>query len=906
MTSSSVSRAWFVKRWVSGVSIAIVLLAAIPSAVADTHPEARAKWMEGYQKMEAAEKTRAARNHVLALEQYQQARDIFVAVRDEYPDWNTSLLTYRINYCTEIISRLNEVIEAGKETLSREALVSLTRRQGRELEERDNELAAAQRQLRLTAEALERARREAARNAAASESVERLMEDRQQLASLNTALRNRVEQLDAQLAELQDNVGLKEATDRLQSRLQLVEAERQRLKEGVAAYEEQSGRLERALQQATVERERLRLQNEKLNTDLAQVKQAAEVWSDDNAALRRRTQNLQQELQQARDAAQTAERRAQSHEGALRQLRDDIQQLREFRNRFAAASSDLQEARHDAAEQRTRVARLQQETQNLREENNALRAQADQRRKAEAAAAAKPRDDDGQTARVRLLETQNRSLQSQLELAETLTQERLRQLADARQQAANVTRLAANLQERERQIAELQDNLEEIETRLTDRTRLLERQREVGAEQIREAGRAKDALAQATRENQNLQRRLGEMQAAALRAQSADTERGNLIGKQREQIEALTRENEALTRRESSQLAMLRRQEEEIRTLRHSLAADRPDPPDTAEAVAEPVVKEPVAPETATLDASELENLRLQLRKALTQREYAYQSVADLTEKLEAAEKELTRLTPATDAPVSTAAELQSELDRTRQDLQKKSQRVRELELALARAPTDAVLLTDQAAIDPRDGQDALLEERARQHEILVEGLLEQGVEAEQFGNIEAAVWNYNRVLRHVPDHAFALQRLGAIAAASQDHESAERYLRLAFYRDPDNLETLTQLGFTLVRLGNADLAISMLSRAVALNSEQPHAHRSLGIACSSLGWTDAAESQFRRALALDANDSDAAFNLAVLLAAKEPPEMQEAARLYQKARRLGIPADAQLDNYFGVDNDEL
>ncbi len=869
--------------WLSAAFILAILSALAPSlSAADKNPEARAKWMKGYQKMEAAEKTRRAGNHVLALEQYQEARAIFKLVLDEYPGWNNSLLSYRINYCNELISRLNEVVAASKETLSKEALVTLTKKQSEEIREQERDIAAVQRQLKLASESLERARREAARNASARESVERLMEDRQQLASVNKTLRSKVNELSSKLSELEDNAGLKQAAEQLESKLHLVESERQKLTEAVAAYEAQSGRLERQLQEATVAREQLKLRNQRLENDLEQVKKAAEVWSDDNAALRKQTTQLKQSLQQARDVAELAEDKVDNQATAVKQLRDENRQLRDYRNKFIAASSELQDARRTATASRTAIADLQQQIQ-------ALTAELEKAQQTQTAVQ-KDVTEERATA-VERLEKQVVSLQNQLTLARELSEQRLRDLLEARQQAENVDELGTLLRQREKQVADLQTRLEDIAVRLSERERLLQSQKTVTAAKQREAARAQDLLAQVNQENATLRQRIGELKTGSQRATQAETKNEDIVRRQEKQIQDLTQKNDVLSRKDAAQLAILRRQEEEIRTLQKKLASLQE-------------AKTPVAA-AATENAADTAATQKQLRDALTDREYAYQKIKDLTQQLRAAELKLAETSPSnTDTPAA-RDELKSQLQETQNRLQQEKERVRELELALTR-PAAQLPLRQTPDTPPEQPDTADLQKtRQQQTAVLIQGLLEKGVAAEKADNREAAIWNYEKALEHDPDNALALQRLGAIAAESQNHEKAERYLRLAFYQDPDDLNTLTQLGFTLVRREKPDLAISMLSRAVALNKDKPEVHRSLGIACSSLGWTDAAEMQFRRALALDENDSDAAFNLAVLLAAKEPPDMTEATRLYRKARDLGVPADPQLDSYFGYTQDE-
>jgi predicted nucleic acid-binding Zn-ribbon protein len=177
-----------------------------------------------------------------------------------------------------------------------------------------------------------------------------------------------------------------------------------------------------------------------------------------------------------------------------------------------------------------------------------------------------------------------------------------------------------------------------------------------------------------------------------------------------------------------------------------------------------------------------------------------------------------------------------------------------------------------------------------------VQELLHYGSMAEQQDKDEAAKWHYQRVLEIDPENLVALQRMGHLLTDFGDFENAERYLMRAFYQDPDAQETLLPLGYALALQQKADLAVSMLSRAVALFPDNPHSHRSLGIACRQIGWLQPATVQFTRAFKLDASDSDTAFNLAVLYATAEEPRLDKARKWYQTARELGAESDPGLE----------
>lgn len=157
-------------------------------------------------------------------------------------------------------------------------------------------------------------------------------------------------------------------------------------------------------------------------------------------------------------------------------------------------------------------------------------------------------------------------------------------------------------------------------------------------------------------------------------------------------------------------------------------------------------------------------------------------------------------------------------------------------------------------------------ERRDREREALVKGYVRQGLDAERQGKVEAARWNYEKVLSMDSSNKVALQQLGQLAYKAGDDATAIKYLKRAFYHDPDDSKTLFALGFSYARQNQPDWAVSMMGRAVALNPDDAAMARVYGATLVQLGWSDAGEREFRRALKLNPKEKDAAFNLAVLL----------------------------------------
>ena len=144
--------------------IAFAFLSLLPCAAAVKVEQARAEWMGGFQKMENADKA-VESNVVGALELYREALAVFEDVRRKYPQWNPTLLNYRVNYCQQKIHDLEQKLESQANTLSAEELLALTKRQAKQLQENENARKELAERVNFLTESLQRAREEAAKGA---------------------------------------------------------------------------------------------------------------------------------------------------------------------------------------------------------------------------------------------------------------------------------------------------------------------------------------------------------------------------------------------------------------------------------------------------------------------------------------------------------------------------------------------------------------------------------------------------------------------------------------------------------------------------------------------------------------------------------------------------------------------
>jgi len=589
--------------------------------------------------------------------------------------------------------------------------------------------------------------------------------------------------------------------------------------------------------------------------------------------------------------------------------------LREFRGKFAAATAQLGKAGSAAAQLRTRVEALEKalataektgagEAAARQREVAALRQQlaaaegkkgsseseikAQEAKLREELAAARERE----SKTVGALEKTIAGLQRDIDGLQGAEAEHKRALAAAQQQLGGTEQLGKSLRQKEAEI-----------TKLRDERDLFER---LAQEKERAARRAAVDLTEATSRRAGLERRAARLhlqnEGMAIRLKrfegreslTRDGERKLQADVERylTEIGRLLKEKGDLASRNRDQLSLLRQQEKQIADL------------GAAKGILEGRLQDLEQPPEGPVQ-DKLEDLRKRLQAALAARELARQSATDTAKQLTKRDGRIRTLEAALKVRVGAeeavaTEEYAQQLIRLREELTREQAQVRALEGALARHAIGTEV-PEQPAPQPPAALPTP-EDNSRERDILVRGLLEKALKAEKANSPEAATWNYQKVLEHDPENVIALQRLGVMAVEHGDDKAAARYLGKSFYRDPDDISTLLTLGFALIRAKQPDMAISMLARAAALNPANPVVHRHLGVACSSLGWKDAAEVQFRRALQLNASDRETAFNLAVLLATKESPDMEEARKWYATARRLGAEADRGLDKFFGLE----
>ena len=155
--------------------------------------------------------------------------------------------------------------------------------------------------------------------------------------------------------------------------------------------------------------------------------------------------------------------------------------------------------------------------------------------------------------------------------------------------------------------------------------------------------------------------------------------------------------------------------------------------------------------------------------------------------------------------------------------------------------------------------------------------------------HFQAAAVEYERVLELDPEYREALNSLGNIYAAAEDHERAVTYYLKTIQLYPNFPEAYYNLAASFAAQGRLAEASEMYRRSLNLVPNDAEAYLRLGNVQVRLGDLESAQSAYREALALNGGEAIYIYSLAeVLLASAERadersgrPQLLEARALY-------------------------
>jgi tetratricopeptide (TPR) repeat protein len=177
--------------------------------------------------------------------------------------------------------------------------------------------------------------------------------------------------------------------------------------------------------------------------------------------------------------------------------------------------------------------------------------------------------------------------------------------------------------------------------------------------------------------------------------------------------------------------------------------------------------------------------------------------------------------------------------------------------------------------------------------------LLSQAREAKEHFDKESfrdAERIYEKILQKAPNNLYILSNLGVVRFRMKKLKLAEESFRKAIAIAPEDSFARCTLGIVLYTQEKFDDALNELTKAVAIAPRNATAHNYLGITASQKGWQQAAQKELETAVVLDPQYADAHFNLAVVLATQEPPNLELARKHYKTSLELGAAPDGQLE----------
>lgn len=166
-----------------------------------------------------------------------------------------------------------------------------------------------------------------------------------------------------------------------------------------------------------------------------------------------------------------------------------------------------------------------------------------------------------------------------------------------------------------------------------------------------------------------------------------------------------------------------------------------------------------------------------------------------------------------------------------------------------------------------------------------IQVLLQEGIRRHQTGQLPEAETVYRRILDFEPDHADANHMLGVIALQVGNHDLAVQLITKAIRTNPRAAAYHCNLGNALHEQGLFEEAAASQRKAIDLNPEYAMAHNNLGNAQKALGKLEDAVASYRKAIAIKPYNAQALSNLGLTLI--EMGRLEDAVDSYEAALRI-------------------
>lgn len=174
--------------------------------------------------------------------------------------------------------------------------------------------------------------------------------------------------------------------------------------------------------------------------------------------------------------------------------------------------------------------------------------------------------------------------------------------------------------------------------------------------------------------------------------------------------------------------------------------------------------------------------------------------------------------------------------------------------------------------------------------------LVAEGNQALRVGDLEGAHRLFSAAAER--DASLLSAQLGLAFCAYQldDQVEARRLVRAVLNLNPSQPQAISLRG--LLNLGEGKLAAALAdtARAVELEPQDAQLRKFHGIALQAGRRTEQALAEMQEAARLNPQDGETLLNIAILLASREPPKLEEAGVYYRQALAVGQPREPKLD----------